>query len=184
MNRTAITAALMSAVIALPCPSHAQQPPQQIGQACPADVNNVRTVRSVIEGEGIIQCIPDANGNFYWQPMGGIARYDSTPSCSIAGAIRWNGSAIQYCDGANWNGLGTSGGVVGKLYWSGKWTQNVYWCDTGYHLVAFHYDCYCTNNADWFECQASPSPAWLSQYRRPGDGPQHHYGRPRTRFPD
>ncbi|MFY9286904.1 MAG: hypothetical protein WAO98_00210 [Alphaproteobacteria bacterium] len=82
--------------------SHAQQ----IGQACPAS-DTVRTIKSDVASQGVIQCIIDDAGNYYWQPMGaGIARYDSSGVCSTAGSVRWNGSAIQFCDGISWQSIG------------------------------------------------------------------------------
>ncbi|MBV8060976.1 MAG: hypothetical protein JO126_02710 [Alphaproteobacteria bacterium] len=48
--------------------------------------------------------------------------------------------------------------VVGILHWDNNWTGDNFWCDAGYHLVSFHYDCGCTNNADWYECQGTVSP--------------------------
>jgi hypothetical protein len=85
-------------------PVHAQglQPPQgvpptqQIGQSCPA-TPGLETVRSYIQTQGAIECIPDQNGNYFWQPMGaGNARYDTTATCSVAGKLvehdaEWNG---------------------------------------------------------------------------------------------
>ncbi len=125
-----------------------------VGAACsPTVPASIITTKSQNLIEGAVQCIPNDAGQYYWQPLGaGIARYDTTASCTIAGTLRWNGSSIQYCDGANWQAF-VSGN--GKLHWDGNWTGNNYWCDTGFHIVAFHYDCGCSNSASWFECQTN-----------------------------
>jgi len=129
------------------CSAHAE-PTIQIGQPC---TTLGMTTLSVIQMQGILECIPDGGGNLFWQPMGaGGARYDNSTSCSTAGMLRWNGSAIQYCNGTQWQ---TIGGGNGKLYWDGNWTGDTYWCDPGYHITTFHYDCGCSNNTTWFECQ-------------------------------
>lgn len=82
---------------------------------------------------------------------------DSGAACSAAnkGAIRYDATAVLFegCDGSSWRSLG--GGSVGKLYWDGNWAGNTYWCDPGYHVAFFHFDCGCSNNASWFECQAN-----------------------------
>jgi len=144
------TAALLGVAVLFACSARAQQ----IGLPCTTQPTMVPTVKSIIPSEGVVECIPDANGNYFWQPMGaGIARYDSTNTCNTAGSLRWNGSALQYCDGTNWQAIGGSGN--GKLHWDSNWTGDHYWCDSGYHIVLFHYDCGCSNNATWFECQAN-----------------------------
>lgn len=152
MNKI-LTVTLLGVATAFACPAYAQT--VQVGQACQGDPANLQTSRSVIASQGVVECIPDSAGNYSWQPMGaGIARYDATPACNIAGTVRWNGSAIQYCNGASWQSLGGAGGA-GKLYWDGNWTGDRYWCDPGYHIVAFHYDCGCSNNANWVQCQSN-----------------------------
>jgi hypothetical protein len=83
----------------------------------------------------------------------GIALYDATATCRIPGTIRWNGSAMQYCNGSSWASLGGVGN--GALHWNGDWNGNAFWCDAGYHIVGFHYNCGCSNNTTWFECQAN-----------------------------
>lgn len=49
-------------------------------------------------------------------------------------------------------------GHAGVLHWSGVWTGNQFWCDSGYQLVFYHYDCGCSNNASWYACIARPYP--------------------------
>jgi hypothetical protein len=149
MNNRLMTGALFGALTLFSPPAFGQQ----VGQACSTPTNNTPTLQSVVPTEGIIECIPDINGNYFWQAMGaGVARYDSTGACNVAGSLRWNGSAIQFCNGSGWQSIGSS---VGKLYWDGNWTGDHYWCDAGFHVVGFHYDCGCSNNATWFECQAN-----------------------------
>ena len=106
MKRQFIAAVLIGAAICYACPANAQS----IGQGCVNEANSLRTLKSVVPAEGVIECVPDSNGNYFWQAMGaGIARYDTTATCSIAGSLRWNGTSVQYCDGVNWQGLGGSG---------------------------------------------------------------------------
>ncbi|MFY9287905.1 MAG: hypothetical protein WAO98_05330 [Alphaproteobacteria bacterium] len=100
--------ALISAVLAFACSAHAQQ----IGEACPSD-DKVKTAKSIIATQGVIECIPDEAGNYFWQPMGaGIARYDVSGVCSTAGSLRWNGSSIQFCNGIGWQSIGGGTTVV------------------------------------------------------------------------
>jgi hypothetical protein len=149
MKNFLTTTALFGVVATFACPAYAQQ----VGQACTTVSTNTPTQQSIIPTEGIIECIPDINGNYFWQPMGaGIARYDITVACNVAGALRWNGSAIQVCNGSGWQSIGSGNG---KLYWDGSWRSDNYWCDAGFHIVMFHYDCGCSNNTTWFECQAN-----------------------------
>ena len=146
MKKLYLGAVLLGAVAAFACQAQAQQ----IGQACPASPENVRTVKSSTPTEGVIQCIPDTAGNYFWQPMGaGVARYDSTASCSIAGTLRWNGTAIQFCNGSSWQSIG--GGptlVVGgcQTFWSG--------CPQGYTATSYFspgtYNC----------CDRCGNPSW------------------------
>lgn len=79
-----------------------------IGEACANEGAEIRTTKSQISSEGVIQCIPDMNGNFWWQAVGGVARYDTTTTCSVAGAIRWNGTAFQGCYGTEWKSFNAS----------------------------------------------------------------------------
>jgi hypothetical protein len=126
---------------------------QTVGEACTEQTGELANKQSAIAGQGALECIPNSQGQYYWQAEGGgIALYDVTPSCSIPGELRWNGSSIQYCDGANWDSFNSG---VGKLYWNGNWDGDVYWCDAAYHVVMFHYDCGCANDATWFECQSN-----------------------------
>ena len=85
-----------------------------IGQPCTMS-DGITTTMSGNQQEGVIQCIPDGNGNYAWQAEGGVARYDGTGGCSVAGTLRWNGSAMQYCDGGNWQNFGSvpSGTICG-----------------------------------------------------------------------
>ena len=147
MKKALVTTALLSAVVCFtPCPANAQR----IGQACSSDPDTVRTLKSIVPTEGVIECIPNSDGNYFWQPMGaGIARYDSTTACSVAGNVRWNGSSIQFCNGSSWQGVG--GGkttVVGgcQTYWST--------CPAGY--VATSYLSPGTYNC----CDKCGNPAW------------------------
>ncbi len=145
MNKFYRTIALFGAVAALPCPAFGQQ----IGQACTGSTVNIATARSTIETQGILQCIPNSNGDFFWQPMGaGTVLYDNSATCSIAGELRWNGTKIQYCNGSNWANFG--GGGLGNLHQSGG---ESFYCDPGYNIVGFQFNCGCSNNAIFFECQ-------------------------------
>jgi hypothetical protein len=131
-----------------------QSPPVGIGLPCNPAPEMTQTARSQDVRQGVLECIPDASGNYHWQAMGaGIVLYDVSSACSTPGMLRWNGSAIQYCNGSSWQSLVGAGN--GKLYWDANWTGDNYWCDSGYHIVLFHYDCPCSNNATWFECQAN-----------------------------
>src|SRR5579863_4522652 len=144
MNRIYRTIALLGAVAALPCPANADV----IGDACPANPTQIQTTKSSIQTQGVMQCIPDSNGNYFWQPMGGgVVRYDNTAVCTVAGELRWNGTSIQYCDGSTWKSFG--GGGLGNLHGGGE----SFYCDPGYNIVGFQFNCGCTNNAIWFECE-------------------------------
>ena len=77
----------------------------KIGDACDGSANQITTKSSDIQAEGVIQCIPDSNGSYFWQAMGAVARYDATTKCTVAGILRWNGSSIQYCNGTTWIGF-------------------------------------------------------------------------------
>jgi hypothetical protein len=105
-----------------------------IGQPCPGGTSAISTQASTNQQVGILGCIPDGNGNYRWQPEnGGMARYDSTASCTVAGTMRWNGSAMQYCDGASWQSLGgavPSGTLCGMAWW-----------DTQFHNVGIRVMC-------------------------------------------
>jgi hypothetical protein len=93
------------ALVAIALNAHAQE----VGQACTADPSIVTTF-SRIESQGVLECIPDSAGNFIWEPEGaGIARYDTTAVCTIAGNIRWNGSSMEYCNGSLWQSFGGNG---------------------------------------------------------------------------
>lgn len=140
---------MLVACMGLLC-THAQA--AKIGETCSSQ-GETSTLLSSDPQEGVIQCIEDKNSIRHWQAMGaGVALYDRTATCSHAGTIRWNGSAVQYCDGASWKSFTGSGN--GALHWSGNWTANTFWCDDGYHIVGFHYNAGCSNNATWFECQS------------------------------
>ncbi|MFY9288459.1 MAG: hypothetical protein WAO98_08145 [Alphaproteobacteria bacterium] len=136
---------MMVGGLLLACQAHAQQ----IGQSCPAS-DMVRTVKSVVATQGVIQCIPDEAGNYFWQPMGaGVARYDGSAICNTAGALRWNGSAIQFCDGTTWQSIG--GGttlVVGGC----QFTFSD--CPVGYRVTSYFspgtYNC----------CDRCGNPSW------------------------
>src|SRR5437899_361086 len=40
---------------------------------------------------------------------------------AAAGSMNWNGTAMQFCDGTNWNNMGVSGGSAGYgAVWSGS----------------------------------------------------------------
>lgn len=127
------------------CPVYAQQ----IGEIC-SQSTTVVTLKSIIPTEGVIECIPDSLGHYYWQAMGaGVARYDSSNTCNLAGTLRWNGSAIQFCDGSNWQSLG--GGttlVVGGC--QRDWSS----CPNGYRTTSYFspgtYNC----------CDRCGNPSW------------------------
>lgn len=44
------------------------------------------------------------------------------------------------------------GGSAGRLYQGGSWASNSFYCDPGYTLVGYHFDCGCSNNANWYAC--------------------------------
>lgn len=137
-------------------------PPTPLGAmtACPNGLQQMLVYSGSAESEGQagMNCVPvsvDAQGdiitNGYIQAGG-----SSTPcSGAIAGAIRFNTTNKNFegCNGTSWQPIG--GGSVGRLYWDGNWAGDHYWCDNGYHVVGIHYDCGCSNNATWFECQAN-----------------------------
>jgi hypothetical protein len=111
----AATAILAFSFVSQCSTAEAQATPHPvIGQSCPSGALGTTQLSGNLQ-EGVIQCIPDGNGNYIWQAEGGVARYDSTGGCSVAGTLRWNGSAMQYCDGGNWQNFGSvpSGTICG-----------------------------------------------------------------------
>lgn len=114
------------------------------------------------------------NGGFYIQsPDGSSTRwytdpYGNTwqPGNSQANTVQINGVAsagwgcgpngLQAQDGSGAllsckNGVWAyPGGGAGNLHNAGG---NNFYCDPGYYLVGFNYNCGCSNNANWFECQ-------------------------------
>ncbi|MFY9288168.1 MAG: hypothetical protein WAO98_06665 [Alphaproteobacteria bacterium] len=145
MKKLYCTVALFGVALAFAWPVSAQQ----IGVVCPAS-ENVSTVKSLIPTEGIIQCIPDELGRYYWQPMGaGIARYDTTGLCTTEGSVRWNGSAIQFCDGTSWQSLG--GGTTLVV---GGCQTSFSDCPAGYRITSYFspgtYNC----------CDRCGNPSW------------------------
>ena len=59
------------------------------------------------------------------------------------------GGAILSCAYGVWTYPGAGNG---KLRNAGG---NNFYCDPGYYLAGFNYNCGCTNNANWFECQSN-----------------------------
>ncbi len=160
-------AAFMAAAILSACPAFADTPapiqmlpPTPLGSASVCAGGNQLLSYSGISitgGQSGINCPPiatDAQGDL--AASGYLQIGDTAVACvgSLTGSIRFNFATNQFegCKSGSWQTLGVS--PVGKLYWSGAWTGNTYWCDSGYHVVAFHYDCGCSNSASWFECQA------------------------------
>jgi hypothetical protein len=150
MNKITTATALIGLMGAFACPVYADPIPitQQVGWPC-TPRPELATERSYFPIQGAMECIPDENGNFYWQALGGgTARYDITSTCSVAGTLRWNGAAIQYCDGSNWQSLGGTTLVVGgcQTYWSA--------CPAGYNATSYFspgtYNC----------CDRCSNPAW------------------------
>ena len=147
MNRDlkcVLAVALLSAVAVRPASA------QQVGQGCTVSTDTITTTRSAVLSQGVLECIPDGNGKSSWQAMGaGIARYDTSSSCTIAGGLRWNGSAVQYCNGSSWQSFGTSQTLVTggcQTSWSG--------CPSGYHATSYFspgtYNC----------CDKCGNPSW------------------------
>ncbi len=115
---------------------------QIVGDACNGSAGLTSTVKSDIQTEGIIACIPDVNGNYFWQPEnGGMARYDSTASCNTPGAIRWNGTGFQGCYGTQWKSL-ASGSCHYNYYAREVRGDGNYW-----HYYGAAAGVWCINNA-------------------------------------
>jgi type II secretory pathway pseudopilin PulG len=93
---------------------------------------------------------------------------DFTVGNGGAGVLHLNGSRVY--DTGDYLHLGSpyiklDGGLVftnGTVQWTAAQPGNGpvrnaggnnFYCDGGYTLVSLHYDCGCTNNATWFECQ-------------------------------
>jgi hypothetical protein len=97
----------------------------------------------------------DGSGNT-WQ--GGNADANTIQMRSVqsagVGCGTWGQQAIDgggnllSCSWGQWTYPGAGNG---KLRNAGG---NNFYCDPEYNLVAFHYDCGCTNNANWYECQS------------------------------
>lgn len=165
MKRTALAAALLCAAVSYGCPAFADGiqmlPPTPLGSTavCPSGTQQILSYSGsqASGGQAGINCVPvtaDAQGNV---TTGGYMQMgDTSVTCNRgrAGTLRFNRTtnAFEGCNGSGtWQTFGGSGN--GKLYWDGNWTGDHYWCDGGYHVVGFHYDCHCSNNATWFECQ-------------------------------
>jgi hypothetical protein len=149
LTLASLSACLLTSPLIHPALAQDVPPSQQIGQACQASSNLV-TVRSYVQTQGAIECIPDANGNFLWQPMGaGIARYDTTGACSVAGNVRWNGSNIQFCNGSSWQSLGGGPTLV-----VGGCQTSFSSCPAGYQATSYFspgtYNC----------CDKCGNPSW------------------------
>jgi hypothetical protein len=167
MKKRLITGALLSVLATYACPVMAEGiqmlPPTPLGSmaVCPSGTQQILSYSGTPTGgaQSGINCVPiatDAQGDM---AASGFVQVGSTASAcdaAHAGAISYNRSTntFQGCNGSSWQSIG-GGGATGKLYWSGAWTGDNYWCDPGYHVVGFHYDCGCSNNATWFECQAN-----------------------------
>jgi hypothetical protein len=97
-----------------------------------------------------------------------IINADLTVGNGGAGIVRMNGSAVYNV--GDYLHLGSpyiklDGGLVftdGSVQWTAAQRGNGpvrnaggnnFYCDGGYVLVGLHYECGCTNNATWFECQ-------------------------------
>jgi len=163
MNRIAFAAALLCAVAATTTPVWAQQPSIQMLPPTPLNSTNVcpSGTQQVLSYSGAptdgsqagINCTPvttDAEGDL--AASGYVQMGNSTAPCDAAhaGSIRYNAASnrFQTCNGGGtWQALG---GGLGNLHQSGG--QSFY-CDPGYTITAFQFNCGCSNNAIWFECQ-------------------------------
>ncbi len=167
MKRPALAVALFCAAVGNAWPVLADNiqiiPPTPIGtmDVCTGGLQQVLTYSGSGSGSGQagMNCVPittDAAGDLAASGFVQIGNTNTACNASRAGAIRFNPSTATFegCNGTGWQALG-GGSTVGKLYWDGNWTGDHYWCDSGYHVVGFHYDCGCSNNATWFECQAN-----------------------------
>ncbi len=161
-----ITGTLLGALALQPCLVLADNiqmiPPTPIGSmtACSSGLQEVLIYSGAGSGSGQagMNCVPitsDAEGDVVASGFVQVGNSNAACNNTRAGSIRFNSStsAFEGCNGSSWQALG--GGSVGKLYWDGNWTGDHYWCDSGYHVVGIHYDCGCSNNATWFECQAN-----------------------------
>ena len=161
-----MTGALIGTLAAYACPLMAAEiqiiPPTPIGTMtpCASGLQQVLSYSGASSGTGQagMNCVPittDAQGDVAASGFVQVGSTNTVCNAAHAGAISFNHStnSFQGCNGSGWQAIG--GGSTGKLYWDGRWTGDHYWCDTGYHVVGFHYDCGCSNNATWFECQAN-----------------------------
>lgn len=125
-----------------------------VGSAClNPSPDGVVTRLSGDRTQGILQCIPNSEGVYSWQPMGaGGALYDSSSSCRTGGQLRWNGAEVQYCDGTGWKALATASRGNGQLHSHGRGSYE-YWCDAGYHVVEFQGRDSGSELYYWYECQ-------------------------------
>jgi type II secretory pathway pseudopilin PulG len=68
--------------------------------------------------------------------------------CGPNGLVAQDGSGrLLSCVNGVWSGSSRGNGAVRNA------GGNNFYCDAGFTLVSLHYDCGCTNNATWFECQ-------------------------------
>jgi hypothetical protein len=163
-----MTTALFGVLAVYACPPSANGqsiqmlPPTPLGSmtVCPSGTQQILSYSGTPTGgaQGGINCVPiatDAQGDM--ATNGFVQMGDSQAACNAgrAGAIRFNSATLAFegCNGSTWKAIGEGGN--GKLHWDGNWTGDHYWCDSGYHIVVFHYDCGCSNNATWFECQSN-----------------------------
>lgn len=104
MKKFCIAGALAALLLAAPAAADVIVP----GAACTPPANNMITTQGSTNSQvGVVQCVPNSAGAFYWQAVGnGIVSYDTTATCSIAGQLRWNGAGVQFCDGGSWKDFG------------------------------------------------------------------------------
>ena len=140
-------------------------PPTPISSAavCQSGLNQILSYSGAANngGQSGINCVPIITDELGNMAATGFVQVGNTwMDCipALAGAIRFNTllATFEGCNGSSWQAIGGGNSAVGKLYWDGDWSGDNYWCDAGYHVVGFHYNCGCgcLDNATWFECQA------------------------------
>lgn len=74
-------------------------------------------------------------------------------SGATSGAMRYNGTSMQYCDGTNWKAMGGNELKQDSCYWTAITTHGNFVCPVGYYVAGI-----CTTNAA-NGCNPAPSGA-------------------------